>query len=829
MPIPAKPHPDSPEGVLAECGRLREENRRLRELLAQHGIEIPGNCNGCSRQMVSEPQPSSALLSRESAANEKIALFRSLFRGREDVYAVRWEGKDGRFGYSPACVKDWDAIRAAKPGERKKIERRTRTLLPLTDEVIRDHLAGKHTIGVYPLLADDSCWFLAVDFDKKSWEKDSTELLAVCQGAGVPAALERSRSGKGGHVWVFFNQPVSAALARNLGSALLTRAMEKRHEIGLGSYDRLFPNQDRLPKGGFGNLIALPLQKNRRDGGNSVFVDRDFNPYPDQWRFLSSIERMPASGIESLLKELAPQGDVVGVRSCPTEEETPWTLSPSRKRAEPPIEGPLPSQVRIVRGHLLFIEKAGLPPALLNRLIRLAAFQNPEFYRAQAMRLSTFGKPRVIGCAEDFPKHLGLPRGCLEELLQLFERLGIGTKVIDERSTGHPIEASFVGKLRPEQQKAAERLLQFDEGLLCAPTAFGKTVVASWLISERKVNTLVLVHRGQLLDQWRERLASFLNVPAESIGRIGGGKEQITGRIDVAMIQSLYRKGEVKDLVAGYGHVIVDECHHISAFSFEQVLKQVKARFVVGLTATPTRKDGHHPIIFMQCGPIRYHPSRQAQAGENLVQQVIPRHTEFRLPPIVEAMPEPGIQDIFAALEKDQDRLGLIVADVLKALESGCFPLVLTGRREQVDQLEARLKESIKNVVILRGGMGRKQRQAVRDEIAGIPEGEPRVIVATGSCIGEGFDDAQLDTLFLAWPISWKGTLQQYVGRLHRVHANKKVVRVYDYVDSQVAMLSRMFAKRVRGYTALGYVIEEPVKTPASKGVFHAALRRHVQ
>ncbi len=267
MPDSSKPHPDSREDALAECRRLREENRRLRELLAQHKIEIPGSSSGTSKQVVSEQQPSSALLSQESSAKEKIALFRRLFRGREDVYAVRWESKDGRSGYSPACVKDWDAIRAGKQAERKKIERKTRTLLPLTDEVIRDHLAGKHTIGVYPLLADDTCWFLAMDFDKKSWEKDSTALLAVCHGAGVPAALERSRSGKGGHVWVFFDQPVSAALARNLGSALLTRAMEKRHEIGLGSYDRLFPNQDRMPKGGFGNLIALPLQKNRREGG----------------------------------------------------------------------------------------------------------------------------------------------------------------------------------------------------------------------------------------------------------------------------------------------------------------------------------------------------------------------------------------------------------------------------------------------------------------------------------------------------------------------------------------------------------------------------------
>jgi superfamily II DNA or RNA helicase len=812
MPITRKPHPDSPEDVLAECHRLREENRRLRELLVKYRIEVPNTTSSTSKQTAGERQALPSPVSQESPAKEKIALFVNLFRGREDVYAVRWESRDGRSGYSPACVRDWDAIRASKPAERKKVEHKTRTLLPLTDEVIRDHLAGKHTVGVYPLLTDDTCWFLAVDFDKKSWQEDSKAFLAVCGQAGVPAVLERSRSGKGGHIWIFFDEPISAALARNLGSALLTLAMGNRHEVGLGSYDRLFPSQDRMPKGGLGNLIALPLQKNQREGGNSVFVDRDFNPYADQWSFLSSVEKMPVGRIEFLLRELAPQGDVIGVRSFPSEEDAPWTLPPSRKQNEPPIVGPLPSQARIVRGNLMYIEKEGLPPALLNRLIRLAAFQNPEFYRAQTMRLSTFGKPRVIGCAEEFPQHLGLPRGCFEESLQLLEKLGVETEVIDERSPGRPIATFFAGKLRQPQQEVAECLLQFDEGLLCAPTAFGKTAIAAWLISKRQVNTLVLVHRGQLLDQWRERLASFLNLSIESIGQIGGGKEQITSRIDVAMIQSLYRKGAVKDLVADYGHVIVDECHHISAFSFEQVLKQVKARFVVGLTATPTRKDGHHPIIFMQCGPIRCHAASKVRAGEELAQQVIPRHTEFRFPTTVEAIPKTSIQDIYAALAQDCDRLKLIIDDVLNAVKTGCFPLVLTGRRGQVDQFEASLKESIKNVVVLRGGMSRKKREVVRSEMGAFPEGEPRVIVATGSCIGEGFDDARLDTLFLAWPISWKGTLQQYVGRLHRLHANKKIIRVYDYVDSQVPTLARMFAKRVRGYKSLGYTIEEPLK-----------------
>ncbi len=337
MPIPGKPHPDAPEDPLAWCQRLREENRRLRELLAQYRIEVPDKFSGTSEKGTSKQTVSSDLVSQESNAKQKIALFRSLFRGREDVYAVRWESQDGRSGYIPACEKNWNAIRASKPADRKKVELKARTLLPLTDQVIRDHLAGNHTVGVYPLLTDDTCWFLAVDFDKKSWKEDSKAFLAICKQAGVPAALERSRSGNGGHLWIFFDQPISAAMARNLGSALLTRTMEMRHEVGFGSYDRLFPNQDRMPKGGFGNLIALPLQKNRRQCGNSVFVDEEFNPYSDLWRFLSSIERLPVSRIECILKELAPHGDVIGVRSFPQRKKTPPGLSRRRANAKSPL------------------------------------------------------------------------------------------------------------------------------------------------------------------------------------------------------------------------------------------------------------------------------------------------------------------------------------------------------------------------------------------------------------------------------------------------------------------------------------------------------------
>jgi hypothetical protein len=452
----------------------------------------------------------------------------------------------------------------------------------------------------YPLLPDETCWFLAVDFDKKTWQADSLAFLDTCRELNVPASLERSRSGNGGHVWIFFDRAVPAIIARKLGCVILTQTMERRHQLGLDSYDRFFPSQDTMPKGGFGNLIALPLQAVPRKIGNSVFIDSDFRPYLEQWEFLSTIERVPLVVAEGIVAEAQRKGDLIGVRISATDDEDkqdPWTLSPSRRRLERPIEGPLPESVHIVRANFVYVEKRDLPPAMLNRLLRLAAFQNPEFYKAQKMRLSTYDKPRVIACGQDFAQHVALPRGCLPEVLALLKAHRIRPEVQDQRFAGTPIEAEFRGELRPLQLEAVSKIIQHDEGILCAPTAFGKTAIAAWLIANRKVNTLVLVHRQQLLDQWHERLAMFLNLPAKSLGQIGGGKTDRTGLVDIAVIQSLHRKEEVKDFVAEYGQVIIDECHHVSAFTFEQVMKQVKAKYVVGLTATPTRKDGHHPII----------------------------------------------------------------------------------------------------------------------------------------------------------------------------------------------------------------------------------------
>lgn len=678
-------------------------------------------------------------------------------------------------------------------------------------------------------MPDETCSFLAIDLDKSCWEDDARSLLAVCSTEGVPAGLERSRSGRGAHVWIFFREPVPARTARALGSGLLTRAMESRPEIGLTSYDRLFPNQDLLPQGGFGSLIALPLQGRSRANGNTVFVDSELQPYPDQFAFLSSLRRLDRGEVERLVERAEAAGQVLGVRTTGVEDtdDEPWLGVTSRRPRTLVTPESLPAEVELVLAKQIYLEKGALPPALINLVIRLAAFQNPEFHRAQGLRLSTFGKPRVIGCAEDYPKHVGLPRGCLDEVVELLSSLGIAVSLRDERASGSTLVTEFLGTLRDDQEEAARALLEHDTGVLAAGTAFGKTVVAAHLVAARSVSTLVLVHRQQLLEQWAARLGTFLDLPRGSIGTIGAGKRRATGVIDIALLQTLGRDGSLADLTRAYGHLVVDECHHLPATSFERVARAFGARYVLGLSATTIRKDGHHPIVFMQCGPVRFRVTgRQAAESRPFVHRVVVRPTGFRLAPTATPNPRepslaptapagPSIQDIYRSLSADTVRNELITQDVLAAVRAGRSPLVLTERKEHLQTLAEALLPHVPHVVVLHGGLGRKQSRAAAERLRDIPESERRVIVATGRFLGEGFDDARLDTLFLALPISWRGTLAQYAGRLHRAHAGKTEVIVYDYADLDVPMLARMHQKRLHGYWAMGYEVESGERTPA--------------
>src|SRR6266566_8435290 len=435
------------------------------------------------------------LVHQHSSTDAKIRLFRSLCRGRDDVYPRRFESrKTGKSGYAPACGNEWIRGICEKP-RIKCADCHHQRFLPITDEVIRWHLSGfdpagqPFVAGIYPMLQDETCFFLAADFDKEGWREDSLAFMETCRALGVPAALERSRSGRGGHVWLFFEEAVTAASARRLGSFVLTETMERHPDVGFDSYDRFFPNQDTLPHGGFGNLIALPLQKQPRDLGNSVFLDDQMVPHEDQWSFLSSVERIGGSKIEDLIRDAESRGRIVGVRFPPVDEDEPepWTTPASRRRKDPPIVGEVPANLELVLGNEIYVAKDGLPPGLRNRLLRVAAFQNPEFYKAQAMRLPTYEKPRVIGCAEERPHHLGLPRGCLEDVRQVLTELNIMPVARDERCHGQPLSVTFQGTLRPEQKEAADSMLKHETGELAATTAFGKTVVAAWLIAQRGV------------------------------------------------------------------------------------------------------------------------------------------------------------------------------------------------------------------------------------------------------------------------------------------------------------------------------------------------------
>jgi len=758
-------------------------------------------------------------VTQTSSSVEKIALFRSLFRGRAEVYPARFESlKTGKAGYSPVCGNEWVRGVCEKP-RIKCGDCSHQKWLPVTDEVIRRHLSGvdergkPFVVGVYPMLLDERCFFLAVDFDDGDWAADASAFLETCGRLKVPAVLERSRSGEGGHVWVFFSEAIPAALARKLGAHVLTETMERRPEAGMKSYDRFFPNQDTLPRGGFGNLIALPLQKGAREKGNSVFVNEKLEPFEDQWEFLAGVRRMTKAEVETIVREAEGRGRVIGVRMVlPDEEDAaePWKLMPSRQNHSLPV-GEMPASLELVLADSLYLPKAALPPALRNALIRIAAFQNPEFYKTQAMRLPVWDKPRIISCAEDHAEHISLPRGCLEEVLDLMKALKIKTKLRDERFGGKLLELVFSGTLRPEQEKAGAAMLAHDFGILAATTAFGKTVLAAWLVAQRGVNTLILVHRQQLMEQWVERLAQFLGLKTTEIGRLGAGKKKLTGNIDVALIQSLVRKGVVSDAVADYGHVIVDECHHLSAQSFELVARRVKAKYVTGLSATVTRKDGHHPILFMQCGPVRHRVDARAQAAARpFTHEVLVRPTGFMPGGEPEEDKRMEFQRLCDAVMRSERRNAQIIAEVAQAVRAGRSPIVLTERTEHLEMLAKGLREVMAHVVTLQGGMGKKSLAAALDQLKTLPADEGRVVIATGRFVGEGFDDARLDTLFLTMPVSWRGTVAQYAGRLHRLYEGKKVVQVYDYADLDGPMLSRMFDKRCAGYEAVGYTILLP-------------------
>ena len=817
--------------LLEEVKRLINENRQLKAQLELRASEprgsVPEEIDSVEKTAYGESitQNLKSAVDNTSDSDAKIRLFMSLFKGRSDVYATRWENKiKDTSGYSPVCLNQWRAGVCWKPRIAcSKCENKDYAVLD--ENVIENHLRGNIVVGVYPMLQDETCNFLAIDFDKADWKRDISVVINVCLNLNIPVAVERSRSGKGGHIWFFFEIPVSAALARKFGTTLLTVAMEERHEICFKSYDRLFPSQDIMPKGGLGNLIALPLQKAARINFNSEFINENFQSYEDQWAFLSSIERIPQSLLKKIISELS-AGHELGLLKQDDEEDSgkPWATSRPKSELH---KDDFPKQIKIVRANMLFISKTGLSQKAMNRIKRLASFKNPMFYKQQAMRLPTYGHARVISCADETKEYLCLPRGCEPELVSELQGLGIEIDFIDKTHKGVKIDVEFNGQLRHEQSLALNRLLRHDTGILAGSTAFGKTIVAIKLIAEKKVNTLILVDKVSLLMQWKEKLSEFLivNEPAPKhssvavkkrgrkkkvslIGQLGSSKNSLSGVVDIAVMQALSRKGEVKECVKNYGMIIADECHHASAFTYEQILKTASAKYIYGLTATPTRKDGHHPILFMHCGPIRYRDNLKKQAENRPFEHyIVPRFTSLRVP-LDKDETEISIQQVYTGIMGCDFRNQQIIEDVLHNYHQGGNCIVLSLRTAHVEYIAKRLKEKVQDVFTLTGGMGKKATREIFQTIADIPAERNIILAATGHFIGEGFDEPRLDTLFLAMPISWKGALQQYAGRLHRLYKTKKEVKIYDYVDIQVRMLERMYQKRLNGYASMGYKVK---------------------
>lgn len=809
---------------------LEKENRELRRKLGYPELVQSVVTEAFKTEVMQEPAVGANVHMR-STPEEKIRLFRSLFRGRKDVFARRWYSvQKGKGGYAPVCANEWRYGVCIKPkGKCSKCE--NRVLVPLDDAIIYNHLSGKDAngqdvIGLYPLLADDTCYFLAIDFDDGAWQENVTAVRSVCGEWGIPCGVERSRSGEGAHLWVFFEDAIPCATARKLGSALLTAAMEREGKLKLDAYDRMFPCQDTLPNGGFGNLIALPLQGQARKKGNSLFVDEMFRPFPDQWAYLSTMRKLGTEDVDALIK-VHSHGDALGNLCVVESTSKPWERQKKVTLSALDFYG----VQHIVRANMIYIPANGFAPRVRNQLLRLAAFRNPDFYKSQAMRLPIYDKPRIICAAEERDGYLALPRCCEPDLTELLETAGASYEIEDKTFTGNEIRVGFKGELRPEQIPAAEALLAHDNGVLSATTAFGKTVIASYLISQRKVNTLVLVHTQALLNQWKKALSEFLEInetlpefpkkrgrkkERSLIGQLGGAKNNLSGFVDIAIMQSLISKDEVRELVKDYGLVIVDECHHVSAVSFEQVLKEVNAKYVYGLTATPARQDGHQPIIHMQCGPIRYQVDAKQQAEKRPFDHaVIPKFTSFAQP-LTDETPW-KITDAYAAMQINEERNNKIVVDVLTAVTEGRTPIVLTERYDHAKLLAEILGEKSRNVVLLSGKGTAKEKREILQGLSQIPADEPLILVATGRYVGEGFDLPRLDTLFLAMPVSWKGTLAQYAGRLHRNYEGKQEVLIYDYVDIRVPMLERMYHKRLSGYAAIGYTIRGDRTAPMAE------------
>lgn len=833
MKEPTQQYSDLINSLQSRIHALEDENRLLKERLDEAGVSYADIVSGDAEGVVELYDPDQGARIKKFDVTDKIAsdFFMMFCRGRKDLYDLRYTNpKTGKNGYYTQCFNRWDrgCHIQKKDGVRCK-DCELRAYKPVTLPLIKAHMNGtdpngNDVVAIYPMLENNLCQLLVFDFDNHAkgaeqedyantddrWKEEINALRRICKNLDVDAVVERSRSGRGAHLWIFFKEMIPARLARKFGFALLEKGAESVNLKSFKYYDRMIPTQDALPEGGLGNVIALPLQGMALKSGNSAFVDENWNAYEDQLKVLAGTRRLTRQEIEDYLSLWYS----TGFTSEDNGTDAPWD-----KNSE--IEaGSVKGVVRIVLADRIYIDSSGMSNKTKRQLRRMATFSNKQYFQNQAMDMPNYDESRFIYLGSDEGKYIVLPRGLREDIQKKFDNAGIRYKIEDKRTQGRELNISFKGELRESQIPAAETMLENETGILHAATAFGKTVVCCDMIARRGISTLILVDRADLMNQWIKRLDEFLDIDEELpeyqtktgrtrkrkslIGNLQGAHDTLTGIVDVAMIRSLKKKDGFHPMLKEYAQVYFDECHHAASESAIEVLQEINAKYVYGVTATPKRGDGKEKINEFLLGPIRYRFTAKDRAEEqNIDHLVYPRFTRTVKPHHLSKTPYGN--DAYELIRNNDVRDEQIIRDVADCVQAGRTPVVLTKYVDHANKLSERLKKYADRLILLTGANGTKVRRAQVKELNEVDDSDSLILVGTGSLLGEGFDFPRLDTLFMATPVSGENVVEQYVGRLNRDYDGKENVIVYDYVDSHIPKFDKMYAARLKAYKKIGY------------------------
>ena len=833
MNEPTQQYSDLINSLQSRIQALEDENRLLKERLDEAGVSYADIVSGDAEGVVELYDPDQGARIKKYDVTDKIAsdFFMMFCRGRKDLYDLRYTNpKTGKNGYYTQCFNRWDrgCHIQKKDGVRCK-DCELRAYKPVTLPLIKAHMNGtdpngNDVVAIYPMLENNLCQLLVFDFDNHAkgaeqedyaniddrWKEEINALRRICKNLDVDAVVERSRSGRGAHLWIFFKEMIPARLARKFGFALLEKGAESVNLKSFKYYDRMIPTQDALPEGGLGNVIALPLQGMALKSGNSAFVDENWNAYEDQLKVLAGTRRLTRQEIEDYLSLWYS----TGFTSEDNGTDAPWD-----KNSE--IEaGGVKGVVRIVLADRIYIDSSGMSNKTKRQLRRMATFSNKQYFQNQAMDMPNYDESRFIYLGSDEGKYIVLPRGLREDILKKFDNAGIRYKIEDKRTQGRELNISFKGELRESQIPAVETMLENETGILHAATAFGKTVVCCDMIARRGISTLILVDRADLMNQWIKRLDEFLDIDEELpeyqtksgrtrkrkslIGNLQGAHDTLTGIVDVAMIRSLKKKDGFHPMLKEYAQVYFDECHHAASDSAIEVLQEINAKYVYGVTATPKRGDGKEKINEFLLGPIRYRFTAKDRAEEqNIDHLVYPRFTRTVKPHHLSKTPYGN--DAYELIRNNDVRDEQIIRDVADCVQAGRTPVVLTKYVDHAKKLAERLKTYADRLILLTGANGTKARRAQVKELNEVDDADSLILVGTGSLLGEGFDFPRLDTLFMATPVSGENVVEQYVGRLNRDYDGKENVIVYDYVDSHIPKFDKMYAARLKAYKKIGY------------------------